>query len=955
MSTFRVFHTNIRSINKNFDEFRVVLSEVEDKFDIIVLSETWQIPDLSLYKLDNYNVLYNSGDINQNDGVVVYIKKQLNYEHETKNIDNIRVLEVNTEYDKQSVLISAIYRPPSTCQNTFVEHFNNYLEHSKKNVDMHILLGDINLDILKHDDRIVHEYLNYLCCHGFLSAINKPTRVQESTRTCIDHIFIKDNCKNNSVNSIVYETCITDHYSVLIEVFKAEKTNNGNNSKRFKNIFKKDKFTSEVGKVNWNVVYLENDINLASDRFVSTLKNCAETSTGRVKIKKKELKRKEWITRGLVNSVNRKKKLYEIMVKNPTEVNKNTYKNYKRWLSKLIDKTKKEYYQNLINQNQNVSSNLWNCMSKLTKNESGDTKEIKEIKLENGNLTSKKQEMSEVFVKHFTEIGQNMANKIKQNQNNFQNFSAKRLPNSLVLLQTDIKEIKNEILKLSNKKAPGLDALKSENLKLVVDEISPPLTYIFNWAIRIGVFPDVFKTALIKPLFKGGDKTSVNSYRPISLISNLAKIFERILKTRICNFLTKYNVLSDGQFGFREARSTEDAIVQLTSKISKFIDTKIPTLCVFVDLAKAFDTVDHGLLLDVLERVGFRGAAYTLLESYLNNRKQRVAIQDSISNERIVTYGVPQGTVLGPILFNLYLNDIFNLEVVGDVISFADDTAILYSAPNWKALKQTTENDLKKIFDFFNKRLLTVNVGKTYYMPFTSYSSYLPDYDCLDINYNSELIRIQAAAKLKYLGIIIDPHLKWGDHITFIIKKLRFVLYKIKYVKNLLEPKQLKILYHSLVESHLQYGTAAWGAATKNHIIKVEILQKLIMRVMFNLPFSYPTDALYQESRLLDIRQLFFVSCVKRQFKNKNELEKINHFYNTRHRETSYSVPRTAKSLLQRNYFYLGPKLYNILPSELKGLHSFGLFKKRLIQWIAQLPRIQIHQYVDFKNTYIFH
>ena len=246
-------------------------------------------------------------------------------------------------------------------------------------------------------------------------------------------------------------------------------------------------------------------------------------------------------------------------------------------------------------------------------------------------------------------------------------------------------------------------------LKNISEIISPHISFLINQCMETEHFPTALKLGIIKPLFKGGDVKEVNNYRPITLITSIAKIFEMSIKTRIVKFLDKCDGLSENQFGFRPGRSTEDAIVYLTKNIYKALDNKESSLCIFVDLAKAFDTVCHKKLIQKLERHGIRGPCLGLLKSYLNDRKQAVSINKTTSSMKNITYGVPQGTVLGPLLFIIYMNDIFKLDIKGKIGSFADDTFLFVKTNSWDETKQTAENDFKKLQDWFDYNKLTLN------------------------------------------------------------------------------------------------------------------------------------------------------------------------------------------------------------------------------------------------------
>lgn len=293
------------------------------------------------------------------------------------------------------------------------------------------------------------------------------------------------------------------------------------------------------------------------------------------------------------------------------------------------------------------------------------------------------------------------------------------------------------------------------------------------------------------------------------------------------------------------------------------------------------------------------------------------------------------------------MNDIFEIESRGDKISFADDTAILYSSHSWNDLKVIAEEDFSRIIKWMDSRLLTINISKTFYVPFTSYSSYLPEYNLLTVIQENSVFKIGQALKIKYLGIYIDAHLKWDVQINFLIKKLRFVAYSLKRINRFYDEKHLRILYHSLVESHLTYSVVAWGAAQNSHIKILETTQRYILKILFKKPRLFPTELLYQEIGVNDIRQLFFLNTLIRQHLNKRELRSINHDYNTRYKINSNYLPASHKNLLQRSYGYLGPKFYNIIPPDLKSINSKSLFKNKIKKWMKTIPRNQIHAYFE--------
>lgn len=903
-NTLNIISQNIRSITCNFPNFTTLLQRSQVTWDFVILTECWLMSSKSIPELDSYDFVTTSKHKTQNEGVAIYFRKQLRVEFEEPDISDANCLLV--KLDSYTCIIG-IYRPPSQHNITNFINFLEILLNRLKGYKNIILCGDINIDISPNgSDKRHHEYLNMLAGHSMLPGHSLPTH----GKTCLDHMVIKTNA---STTCFVIESSITGHESVALTL-NQKILENGRNLLHYRIDF--ERLDQILTNLNLQTILDCTNVNVAADLLTHLLSSAIKESSKLIKTPKRKHISKPWITKGLLRCMRNRDNLYKKHKKDPNnETLKVTYKRYRNFCNSILRKVKRKYQQEEIENARDNSKKLWEVIKKISGSNKPKDLSLKLLK------TDKPMESVNDVNRFFANVGQSLAEKVLNSNrfiNSSQNVITHRMPiKSLLLLPTDNDEISTIIQGLRNNCAVGNDQISGRILKRYKYIITPYITHICNLAISSGIFPRAFKTALIKPIHKGGEPECVNNFRPISILPTLSKILERIMNNRLTSFLEDNHLLSSNQFGFRHGKSTNDAVHELVHSIISSLDEKGKCVTVFLDLAKAFDSVSIPYLLEKLERIGVRGLPLSLFRDYLSERKQRVKIDQTISDELTVSYGVPQGSILGPTLFLVYIDDLCRLQLKnGKIFTYADDTALFFSGNNWVEVFETAQMGFNSVLEWLRNNLLTLNVSKTKYIAFSPRANLHPPvtlniaaHVCNPTVPACSCTQIQRTDKIKYLGVIIDQTLSFKPHIEILVTRLRKLIFIFRNMRHIANHQVIKMVYYALCQSLVEYCITSWGGAAKSLLIEVERAQRAILKVGRGHPFRYPTDALYREWDVLSVRKLFLLHIA---LKKHSQLRYNPELMTEKRRKGKVcQVKKFRTSLAQRFYCFLGDYIYN--------------------------------------------
>ena len=840
-------------------------------------------------------------------------------------------LKVQSRRSKSFVICTA-YRPPSTSSNFLDDLAESLLDSLLSGLDV-IILGDLNCNLLR-DDSESRAFLDFCSTFNLVQLIKKPTRVTESSESLIDVVMTTN--ENFITSSDVLTSTISDHnlVHVTLKLKKPRIKPSYVNIRSYKN-YKADNFLHDLSFTPFHIISVFDDFNdqvdAFNDMFLEVLNHHAP-----VKMVKIRSKPNPFITPEISHLMRTRDQWHKLAVKTRDPLHWNGYKFFRQEVKREIRIAEKAYVRAQILDSKGNSNSIWKVINRcLPRKDSPATHE------DPAGLANKLNEF-------FTSVGSASAQKASDLAShhglNLTFEPPVPLPTStssvemFKLCEVTESQVESVIKKLPSNKAPGMDKISPRILKDSLPSTLSTITRIVNNSFFTNTFARAWKIAEVTPILKSGDPEVPNNYRPISLLPIISKITERLVHGQLMEYLTMNNILAVNQSGNRKYHSTETALLNVTDQLFQAMDSKKVSIMVLLDMSKAFDSIRHDILLLKLHNMGFSQDTLDWFRSYLSDRYQCVRIGDAVSKILPLEFGVPQGSILGPVLFTIYVNDLLSVPERCISASYVDDSKMYLSFPPGELARSISamNADLIKICQWCCKNSLLINPDKTKVLA-VGVPQLLQRLPSFRITlFDNEISPVPV---VKDLGVHLDASLNYNEHITKTVSNSLIKLKQINRIKHLLDRKTLLLLMNTFIFSKLLYCSTVWSSTSKRNIDKLQKVQNFAARIVLGLKkYDHISEGLRSLNwlpikdrlKLNDATMVFkcINNLVPSYLAKKFKLRSHVHDRQTRSSNT-LDIPFCRLSTGQRSFVYRGAKLWNSLSHNLKCLKCPKNFKRQ--------------------------
>jgi hypothetical protein len=915
-------YLNAQGQVSNQSEIEILIKE--SKPSIVCLTETHVTENVfdSELGVKNYSLVRNNSNSSHTGGMSIYIRDSINYEIISNKQCGSNWFSAIKTFETKKYIFGVLYHSPSSSDSEFIDLFDNWCEELFEISEdcEFVITGDFNIDF-----RIPNFYQrklqNVFESYGLRQMTNESTRITATTETMIDLVLTN----NNSINVFVCkENRISDHETLKIDLNKDErdKVNTKKEILCWKN-YSKEALQCELKKTDWesvNKLCVNERARIINEKLKDSVngllfKKMINTETDN-----------KWYSREL-------KDLKKLMNECRKEIGKSTdIETYRSIRNKYKNKVRSESrnaVRNDIEENKDNPVELWKKLKKLIA-----CKENKSTHVKFGNdYIYEKEEICERFNEYFISSIESINKSVPSEDESGVIINSNT--DQFTFKTVERKDI-DKIITVMKKKS-GIENVNISVFRDAFDVIGDVFTNMVNDILTTGTFPDIYKVSTVVPIEKVKGTIKCEEFRPINMLLLEEKIIEHIVKEQLLAFVENNGILCSEQSGFRSSFSCETALNLVVDNWKENLQMKKLITVVFLDLKRAFETIDRKILLQKLERYGVRGRALNFFESYLSERRQHCKFGGVCSSNEINELGVPQGTVIGPLLFILYINDIIKSVKFAKISLFADDTLLTISGDNVAEMTTQLNQDMEKLSKWMNYNKLKLNVEKSKFMVITNRRI-----DKNDIFVKIGDQQLERVEKMKYLGVILDEKLTLNEHLDYICKKMGKKYGFMCRANKKLTTESKILLYKSIIAPHIEYCSTLLYIMNDEQIKRLQKIQNKIMRLILRCnkrtSIIWMVDALQWQpiKQRIEFNALLFIYKIVHNHTPNYLSEKITYIRDTHQHDTrsknNILLPTMTMTTTQNSIFYKGMSEYNKLESNIKNSATIDAFKRKLTE-----------------------
>lgn len=939
-SKLNIIHLNVRSLQRHWGEINVILDQHLNKIDLIVFTETHlKLETVDFYNFDNFEKYSYCRPDQRGGGIIIYVRRslcaaQLRYDSEAFENVTVKIKICNKLYR-----VCAVYRPPDRSKQQFVDELDIFLQHTQNNEGV-VCIGDFNVNFNNAVDSV--SLLDMMASHGMANCVTGVTREEIRdgvvTRSCIDLIFVRHASLGSTSAIIQYK--ISDHYMTALHLRLGGDIEQSRNTKI---VINERKLTQKLNETNWDDVLELNDADSIYQAMCRKFNSLYSDCSMSVPSTKRTVQ--PWITQDLLDDIKERDRLFRLHKHSPRHpVHCANYKKMRNRVNKKIKICKNEYVKNDILSVRNNAQQFWNKINNI--------------------LGRKKQSVDETVERYFLAEGVSKNEIISNFENYFLDSVAQlnhqcntqlmiRLPQdgvsdrSMYCGKATEQQVKQIVTTLKNK-GPGIDGIRTKDLKHCADKLSPIITKLINLTLQTGLIPHTLKTAVYRPIYKGGSHSEYRNYRPVAQLNQVHKVMEAFMSQRLSYYLHQNEIIAKNQYAYQKTKSTNTLLTDFSQLIFKCLNDRRQALVLFIDYSKAFDILDHNLLVQRLADIGVPQKLQDWFKNYVN-RSVCVKLWGEVSGGRQVATGVPQGSILGPTLFLVYTNTLNYLLNVDNTstFSYADDVAIVVTHESLSEAEKIMQSNLNKILVWSHDMGLVINSLKTKVIhirspqfPTRPINLVTHTQQCMHTNLPFDLpctcsSLIETVSEFKYLGVTLDSRFKFDVHIDYLNKKLRSFSYIMFQLRTCLTFPTLRSMYCTFIESIIRYGLLTWGNTTRTYLDIIQTQQKRILKAILNNKTDTRQDnfSYFKHFNVLPVDKLHTYVLILLFFKNNKYREVQWHGHGTRG-EGRYIEKRYNNEYGRQLWEHTVPATFNRMPDNIEQAESVSKFKNQVKLWL---------------------